>query len=303
MFKKLFCLLAVLALAGVANAGLVAAWNFNDGTGANIGSAGTDADGTLMNGATIASLGTDGWGTGSDIPGSRNYNGILVLDATQNPRQYMDCDGAGTGGWIYTTWPQVGEGQTNGKSWTVAAWFRVDNTTDTEAFTPDKQLQTIVGHGCESSNLLFSLQRRYRTPDVAITSSPFNNWGGMAGTSGSMDSCQWHHAVAVYEVVDAWTSSLKLYVDKVVEASISSWFSGNNNNPDMPIYVGGCPSAGTHLHPMHGAIDNVYLYDEALNSGQVSDLYDSQDDARYVPEPATIALLGLGGLALLRRKR
>jgi len=41
----------------------------------------------------------------------------------------------------------------------------------------------------------------------------------------------------------------------------------------------------------------------ALSSYQASDPYYYFDYARLVPEPATIAMLGLGGLALIRRKR
>jgi hypothetical protein len=43
-----------------------------------------------------------------------------------------------------------------------------------------------------------------------------------------------------------------------------------------------------------GKMDDVRIYDEALSAAQIMAI---------VPEPATIALLGLGGLALIRRRR
>ena len=67
MSRKLFCLLAVLAISSAASASLVAAWTFDDGTTANIGTAGSAADGVLVGEeAFIASLGATGWDDGAD---------------------------------------------------------------------------------------------------------------------------------------------------------------------------------------------------------------------------------------------
>jgi hypothetical protein len=52
----------------------------------------------------------------------------------------------------------------------------------------------------------------------------------------------------------------------------------------------------THIGAFDGAIDDVRIYDRALSGTEVADLY-------ALPEPATLALLALGGLAMLRRRR
>lgn len=44
----------------------------------------------------------------------------------------------------------------------------------------------------------------------------------------------------------------------------------------------------------NGAIDDLRIYSRALGTGDIAEL---------IPEPATIALLGLGGLALIRKRR
>jgi hypothetical protein len=54
---------------------------------------------------------------------------------------------------------------------------------------------------------------------------------------------------------------------------------------------------GQGVAPSNGYVNFIF----ALNSDQAGTYY--FDNARLIPEPATIALLSLGGLALLRRKR
>lgn len=54
----------------------------------------------------------------------------------------------------------------------------------------------------------------------------------------------------------------------------------------------------TQWRPLHGAIDDWRLYNGVLTAQEVADIRAMGG----VPEPTTIALLGLGGLALLRRR-
>ena len=50
-----------------------------------------------------------------------------------------------------------------------------------------------------------------------------------------------------------------------------------------------------------GLIDDVQFYDEALSSGEVAFLFNNP--GQLIPEPAAVALLGLGGVMMLGRRR
>ncbi len=52
-----------------------------------------------------------------------------------------------------------------------------------------------------------------------------------------------------------------------------------------------------------GSIDDVQIYDEALSASDATFLLNNAGTAVGVPEPSSTALLGLGGLALILRRR
>ena len=52
-------------------------------------------------------------------------------------------------------------------------------------------------------------------------------------------------------------------------------------------------------HTLNGQMDELYVFDEAIDAAAVDSLYSSN----VVPEPATMGLFALGGLAILRRRR
>jgi hypothetical protein len=85
-----------------------------------------------------------------------------------------------------------------------------------------------------------------------------------------------------------------MWVDGVLVHSSDNNHFGDIVDPDIVVGFDDRPSGGAYWK---GAIDGYQIWNSALSQSDVDTLYSR------IPEPATIALLGLGGLVLLRRKR
>jgi len=100
---------------------------------------------------------------------------------------------------------------------------------------------------------------------------------------------EWIHLAFTF---DNSTKELKGYVDGVLAGERvldeATRAVGNLTNPLI---------LGQGLGEQYeGRLDDVYIYDNVLTEAEIQDV-------SGIPEPATIALLGLGGLALLRLRK
>ncbi len=108
--------------------------------------------------------------------------------------------------------------------------------------------------------------------------------------SNSHEPCQWYHVVGTYN-----NNSIKIYVNGQLEGSekIGSVIPYVGSTP---LTIGYFPYTESGSFSFNGLIDEVRIYNRALSDSEVTQLYN-------VPEPATLLLLGLGGLLLRRKKQ
>ena len=118
---------------------------------------------------------------------------------------------------------------------------------------------------------------------------------GDAKSTADVNDGNWHH-VAV--VADA-NQPLTLYIDG--SALAADAYDTRQNAPAGPYAI----PAANHLFiggrsntSFPGSVDDVGFWDEALSASMISYCYQNG-----IPEPATVLLLGIGGLALMLRRR
>lgn len=122
-----------------------------------------------------------------------------------------------------------------------------------------------------------------------------------ADTHGDMTDMEWHHVVVVRN------GDMQYDADVYIDGVAIDWQNECVSTGDSHGTTGSTARIGSR-HPDYyagwgqfdGNIDEVAIYSKALTAVEAGGLY----DALFVPEPATMSLLVLGGLGvLLRRKR
>ena len=114
--------------------------------------------------------------------------------------------------------------------------------------------------------------------------------GGGATTATTVADGTWHHLAIVVPNATSTLGDVQYYLD----GSLVGTFTGTTGivTGIGPMRVGdGYQDTGRDFK---GNLDDVRLYDEALDATAI---------AALVPEPATMSLLALGGMAMLRRRK
>lgn len=99
-------------------------------------------------------------------------------------------------------------------------------------------------------------------------------------------------------VYDAAAGQARIYVNGVLENSRSVWPIGANSRDWA---IGGNYHFSGYTGSFNGFIDDVQLYNMALTDNEVGYLY--HNPGSPVPEPTTMTAIGIGIVAILRRKK
>ena len=109
------------------------------------------------------------------------------------------------------------------------------------------------------------------------------------------DGTTWTHVAGTF---DADSNTLRIYVNGSLNDTLVT--AGDLDAIVSTIRIGGGNNGGTGFD---GSVDDVQLYDEALDLTQIQYLANVNNIGTAAPEPSSTALLGLGGLALILRRK
>ncbi|MBW8002202.1 MAG: LamG domain-containing protein [Planctomycetes bacterium] len=169
---------------------------------------------------------------------------------------------------------------------TLSAWIKSDGTYwQSEIISKMPSYSPAIG---------YQLYTQDDEARVSLTYAIGNSHagGGVASNTLVVDG-QWHLLTSTYD-----GSEIRMYVDGELETWIA-YSDGYESNTE-PLKIGhyyypyNDGRGGSHNWALNGAIDDVRIYNRALSPEEV---------AQLVPEPATLLLFGLGGLALRRKHR
>lgn len=263
----------------MSHAGLVNSYTFNDGTANDsVGS----ADATLMGTASVS-------------------GGALVLTGGGAGNSYADlgagvASAAGAGGVAGAVTMEAWVTMDALEGWAVIASFGNSGPDPMDNDGGDGTYwQLIPRHGAGGA-----------TADQIRTTTHTGNPGAeVFGDGGAlMTNVQYH----IVNTIDLNTGFNTLFIDgvEVAQSGIQAGFDPSTYDQDISaagVQVGDTQNWLGRSQwgdaSLTGSINEFNIYDEALSANEVAANFANGP----VPEPGSLALLGLGGLAILRRRR
>ena len=189
-------------------------------------------------------------------------------------------------GWWIQSGDSLEVANTTNGSGTVAMWARLDLSAVRQKYpllwdsAPDDCAQGWKSYAeFSNNNVQESWYSRTRVNN--------DSWVVATATIGAKDA--WFHYAFTWDQNVDGTYDIAVYIDgQLVQSAEGKTITAM----DDVIRIGGGGTGLGHCK-WQGDMDEVYVFNEALSAADVATL---------VPEPATMAILGLGGLFLRRRR-
>jgi hypothetical protein len=212
-------------------------------------------------------------GNSNDAVGSNNGTDTDITYSSGNGKINQ---GAGFNG---SSSKIVGSSVNIGTNATIACWFKSSAGSGT---------YPCIFEFLSAGGAVFSITQNVSTGKVYSALIDSDSVVLVSNGDDNIKDGNWHHVVAVKS-----GGNLKIYVDNVENDSQSATFTGNFNS--MVMRMGLDTGEGTYFQ---GAVDECAYWDKALNTTEISQLYNSGNGLQYPFTTAYTADLQTGTFTL-----